>query len=195
MKLRYKFAQKFFLLIMKSFWNLKTKGIEQINQKEGVIVCSNHNYFLDPPFLGSVVPFESYFIAKSELFKNKIFAKIISLFNAIPVKRDRFSGSTIKMGESLIRNKKNLIIFPEGSRKSFRAKPGIARIAVSTRAMIYPVKILNIKNFKECFLRKKHLTFVFKKPLKPGWHKKFTDGKPDYRKLAAIILDRINADE
>ena len=192
MGLPFKIAQKTFLFTMKAFLNLKVVGINIIEEKSGIIVCANHQNLLDPPFLGSILPFESYFIAKSELFKNKLFGTIISSFNAIPVKRDSYSGSTIKKSEELIRNKKNLIIFPKDSRKSFKAKAGIARIAISTGATIYPVKILNANNFKECFFHKKNLSFIFKKPFKPGWHKKYTDEKPNYRKLSQIILDRIN---
>lgn len=172
--------------------NLKIIGLEKIHNKKGVIVCANHQNLIDPPFLASILPFESYFVAKSELFKNKIFGKIISYFNAIPVKRDSYSGSTIKKSEELLRNGNNLIVFPEGSRKSFRARAGIARIAISTNATIYPIKIQNINNFRDCFLRKKHLTFTLKEPFEPGWHHEYSEGKPKYKELAQIILDRIN---
>ena len=193
MKLHYKLIQILILFTMKAFLNLKIIGLEKLKFTEGGIVCANHQNALDPFFLGSVLPIESFFLAKSDLFKNKIISSILKSVNAIPIRRYRFSGSSIKKCEELLRNKKILIIFPEGSRKSFTAKPGIARIALATNAKIFPVKILNIKMLKECFFRKKHLTFIFKKPFYLEQYKTIENKRPDYKKFAQKILDIINS--
>lgn len=192
MKFRYWLAQRFFYFIMKVFWNVEVIGLDQVDSTQGVIICSNHSSFLDPPFLGSVFPYEAYFIAKSELFDNKIFASIFSYFNAFPVKRKGFVRKTILKSESIINSNKNLIMFPEGSRRSYIAKAGIARIAVKTNCKIYPVQIKNIDKFWHCFFRKKALKFIYKKPFNPGWYKKYVDEENiKYKKLANEILKRI----
>lgn len=195
MKLHYKIIHTLILLIMKTFWNLKVIGLEKLKFTEGGIICANHQNAFDPFFLGSVLPIESYFLAKSDLFKNKIFGWILKSVNAISIRRYKFSGSSIKKCEELLRNKNTLVIFPEGSRKSFTAKPGVARIALATKAKIFPVKILNINKFKECFFRKKHLTFIFKPPFSLEKYKSIPDEKPNYRKFAQKILDIINSIE
>ena len=192
MKLRYWFAHKFFYIIAKVFWNAQVKGLELVDSTQGVIVCSNHNSFIDPPLLGSIFPYEAYYIAKSELFSNKIFSVILKYFNAIPIKRKGFVRKTLEKSENLLQQNKNLIIFPEGSRKSNTAKAGIARIAVKTNCKIYPVQIINNQRFWDCFFRRKNLIFKFKKPFKPGWYNKFSaEGKINYKELANKILDRI----
>jgi 1-acyl-sn-glycerol-3-phosphate acyltransferase len=177
---------------MKLFWNLDIVGLEKVHLTQGSIVCANHQSFFDPPFLGAILPVESYYLAKSELFKNKILGGILKYFNAIPIHRYGFAKTSIKRCEELLKEKKTLVIFPEGSRKSFSAKPGVAIIAWRTNATIFPVKILNIDKFKECFFRKKHLTFIFRKPFLSEKYKNIANKKPDYKKLAQKILDRIN---
>lgn len=192
MKLHYRIIHSLVLLIMKVFWNLKVIGLDKLKFTEGGIVCANHQNALDPPFLGSVLPTESYYLAKSELFKNKFLGSILKSINAISIRRHRFSGSSIKKCEELLKKQKTLVIFPEGSRKSFTAKPGIARIALASNAKIFPVKILNITRFKDCFFRRKNLTFIFSKPFFLEWNKDVADEKPDYKKFAQKILDTIN---
>ncbi|MBS3741007.1 MAG: 1-acyl-sn-glycerol-3-phosphate acyltransferase [Candidatus Cloacimonetes bacterium] len=193
MKIRYWLAQRFFGFIMKVFWNSEIRGLDKVDSTQGVIVCANHTSFLDPPFLGTVFPYEAYYVAKMELFNNKILGKIISYFNAFPIKRKGFVREAIIKSENILNQKKNLIMFPEGSRKSTVAKAGIARIAVNTDCKIYPVQVENIDNFWDCFYRKRKLTFIFKKPFEPGWYKSYTekDKKIKYKKLAGVILKRI----
>ncbi len=83
------------------------------------------------------------------------------------------------------------MIFPEGSRKSFTAKPGIAKLAWEANAPIYAVKIENSNDLWACFFRKKHLYFVFRKPLYADEYKSMVK-EGEYRQLATIILNRIN---
>jgi len=192
MRLEYRLSVALIKIYMFIFWNYKIIGRKRITFRDGCIVCANHQSALDPPFLGSVLPFESYYMAKAELFKNKLFGAIIGHFNSIPVRRFGFSRGTIEKFIELLKEKKNVIIFPEGSRKSFTAKPGIAKIAWDTGATIYPVQIRNVKNFKACFTRRKQLTFIFKEPMFAREYKKLVK-KDDYKQLATIILDRIKS--
>jgi len=192
MRLDYRLSITLFKIYMFIFWNYKIIGRNKIFFRDGCIVCANHQSALDPPFLGSIMPFECYFMAKAELFKNRFFGALIAHFNAIPVRRFGFSRSTIDFFIELLKKKKNVIIFPEGSRKSYTAKPGIAKIAWDTNATIYPVQIKNIKDPKACFFRKKRLTFIFKEPMYAQDYKKLFNNN-DYKNLANLILNRINS--
>ncbi len=194
MRFFYKLTITFVTALMHFFWNLKIRGMKEIHFKKGCIICSNHQTALDPAFLGSILPFECYFMAKSELFKNKTFGALIGYFNAFPVRRAGFTRGAIQKVIKVLEDKKNIIMFPEGSRKSFSAKPGIAKIAWETDAPIYPVQIENADDLWACFFRKKHLHFIFKKPIFAKEYKSmFKEG--EYRELAAFILNRINGIE
>lgn len=196
MKIRYWLAQRFFGFFIKVLWNGKIEGLDKVDSTQGVLICSNHTSIFDPPFLGSVFPYEAYFIAKSELFHNKIIKKFLLFFNAFPVKREGFVRKAIIKSENLINENKNLIMFPEGSRKSWVAKSGIARIAVKTNCKIYPIQIDNILDFWDCFFRKKELTFTFKKPFEPGWYKSYVkEDRIKYKELSNVILQRIRGNE
>lgn len=191
----YKVTQRLLLFIMKAFWNMRIEGMKEAKLKEGSIVCANHQTFFDPPFLGAILPMEAYYLTKAELFRHKFFGRLISFYNAFPIDRRGYTKSTLKYCEQLLRQGKTLIIFPEGSRKSLIAKPGIARIAWNAEVPIYPVKIENIDRFKECLLRGKQLRFIFRRPIYPEDYKKVANSKPDYKKMAHNILDIINGIE
>ncbi|MBC8383136.1 MAG: 1-acyl-sn-glycerol-3-phosphate acyltransferase [Candidatus Cloacimonetes bacterium] len=194
MRFFYRLTITFVRTLMHFLWNLKITGMKEIRFKKGCIICANHQSALDPAFLGSILPFECYFMAKSELFKNKTFGALIGYFNAFPVRRAGFTRGVIQKFIQLLRDKKNIIMFPEGSRKSFSAKPGIAKIAWETDAPIYTVQIENADDLWACFFRKKHLHFIFKKPLFAKEYKSmFKEG--EYRELATFILNRINGIE
>jgi len=191
MKFFYRLTITFVKTLMHFLWNLKITGMKEIRFKKGCIICANHQSALDPAFLASIFPFECYFMAKSELFKNKIFGALIGYLNAIPVRRAGFTRGTIQKFIKLLEDKNNIMIFPEGSRKSFTAKPGIAKLAWETNAPIYPVHIENANDLWACFFRKKHLYFVFRKPLYADEYKSMVK-EGEYRQLATIILNRIN---
>jgi len=194
MKFLYRASITFIKTLMHFVWNMRIIGMNDIHFKSGCIVCANHQSAFDPPFLGSILPFECYFMAKAELFKNKAFGALIAYFNAIPVHRMGFTRGTIQKFVSLLNNKNNIMIFPEGSRKSFSAKPGIAKIAWETDAPIYPVKIENVDDLWACFFRKKQLRFIFREPFYAKEYKALV-AESEYKKLATMILDRINGIE
>jgi 1-acyl-sn-glycerol-3-phosphate acyltransferase len=192
MRFFYRATITFVKILMHFLWNLKITGMKEINFRKGCIICANHQSALDPAFLGSILPFECYFMAKSELFKNKSFGALIGYFHALPVRRAGFTRGTIQKFITLLEEKNNIMIFPEGSRKSFTAKPGIAKLAWETNAPIYPVQIENANDLWACFFRKKHLHFIFKKPLFAKEYKSLVK-EGEYRQLATIILNRINS--
>lgn len=190
MNVHYKIAQWILRIYLYVFWNLSVDGLEHISQKHNVIVCANHDSFFDPPFLGAILPFETYFLAKKELFSHKIFALILQFFNAIPIKRGGFSRAALHQSVQLLLAGNNLVIFPEGSRRSTRAKSGISLIAQKTAATIYPVRIENITHFQHCFFRKKKLHFIIQKPLYPEKYMPIIKEK-GYVVFAEEIMERI----
>jgi 1-acyl-sn-glycerol-3-phosphate acyltransferase len=84
------------------------------------------------------------------------------------------------------------VIFPEGSRSSFKAKPGIGKIAVQTNKDILPIYIANSNKLFACLFRKKRLTFVVGKKLKINDFMEYGDNKQNYRRIANHVLEKIN---
>jgi 1-acyl-sn-glycerol-3-phosphate acyltransferase len=167
-------------------------GEEHLNNWNGGIIASNHISLTDPPFIGSLIPQEIYFLAKKELFDIPLFGMLIRKLNAIPIRRGAIDRKAISIVQTTLQKEGSFVIFPEGSRKNFTAKPGIGKVAIKTQCPILPVYIENSQNFGSLFNKSKKLKIIFGKPISPDEYKDHQDQKSDYRNLAVKILERIN---
>lgn len=165
---------------------------DRIKNAQNCIIAANHISLLDPPFIGSIFKKEISILAKSELFKNKLFGGLIRYLNAIPIKRGRIDRDAISKVTNILNEGGSLLLFPEGTRKSDTAKPGIGKIALQTQKDILPVFIQNSTDFLGCLFRKKRLKIVIGEKIKT---KDYIDGeitKDSYRSFAEMVLSRIN---
>ena len=116
------------------------------SQSGGFIVASNHLTYSDPPVIAAVFKGKFSFMAKSELFKNKLFAWLITKCGAFPVVRGAKDGAAIERAVKDLENNRIFVIFPEGTRSKngtiARAKSGVALIAGKTGAPIVPICIM-----------------------------------------------------
>ncbi|MCM1299465.1 MAG: 1-acyl-sn-glycerol-3-phosphate acyltransferase [Firmicutes bacterium] len=144
----YGFARKcveiFFLHIKYKAAVLNPENIPDLSG--GFIVACNHQSYSDPPVLAGVFKGKFSFMAKSELFKNKLFAWIITKCGAFPVVRGaKDTGALDRAVEDLKKNR-IFVIFPEGTRSKdgviARAKSGVAMIAGMADAPVVPVCIM-----------------------------------------------------
>ncbi len=159
---------------------------------ENAIIASNHLAYPDPPFIGSVIPYEISYLAKSEIFANPLLGKIFHGVNAIPIRRgmiDRHSTNTVL---ERLEQGGSVLIFPEGSRKKFKARPGIGMVAISSQKPIIPVKIENTQKLLGCFFRVKKLRIIVGETIPVEKVSEYPDTKDGYRALSEMILDRIN---
>ena len=93
-------------------------------------------------------------MAKKELFKNRVFGKILSALGAFPVARGQNDLGAIRTAFKLLGEEKALGIFPEGTRytdgEMHEAKNGVAMIALRTGAKVIPAYIIgSYKPFKK----------------------------------------------
>lgn len=129
----------------KIFFRVEVDGKENIPTDEAFIVCSNHTSNLDPPLLGACVPFKLAFMAKEELFKNKVFGALIRSLGAFPVRRGTGDIGALRSAVKLLKSGNRIVVFPEGGRSDGkhlrRGKPGAALIASKAGVGILPVGI------------------------------------------------------
>ena len=183
----------FFLtrLFFKIFFKAEVRGIENIPSNEPLIIASNHISNYDPPAILSFASLkrdEIYVVAKEELFKNKIFGYFLKQMGAIPIDRKNPQISSIKKSIEILRNKKTLLIFPEGTRrkeKDINPKDGISFIAYKTGAKIIPVKISIVKNNSK--LGK--IIIVFDKPISFERHSFY--GRQTLKEISKKIIEKI----
>jgi 1-acyl-sn-glycerol-3-phosphate acyltransferase len=126
------------------FKKLKYQGKEKIPKNAGIIYAVNHqNAFLDPIIIAGQTNSPINFLARADIFKNKIANKILRRCYMLPIFRQRDGVNTIEKNEEsfiacyeMLSKRENLMIFPEGNhnyKKMLRPlKKGLARVAFGT---------------------------------------------------------------
>jgi len=142
---------------VKIFYPYEIQNGGKLPENQGVIVCSNHLSLVDPVFLNVTSNRMLHFMAKKELFRNKLFGAIISKCGAFPVDRGHDGGKAIGKAEELLNDDNCIGIFIEGTRSKTgdlgRAHSGALVIAYETQKPIVPCCITGksglIKPFKK----------------------------------------------
>ncbi len=97
---------------------LEVSGIDNIDRSCSYIFVSNHLSFLDIPILFRVIPVNLYFVAKEEIKKMPFVGWYMWATGMIFIDRANRDKAfqSLKRAGKLIRNGKNVIMFPEGTR-------------------------------------------------------------------------------
>ena len=139
----YNFAKGIVFIFQKLFFRIEIYGKENIPMSGRLILCSNHHSNWDPVTLAVFFPRQVHWMAKKELFENKIFAKLLFSLGVFPVDREGNDLTAIKKSLRILKEERVLGIFPEGTRvKYFNddfIKSGLALIAVKSQSPVLPV--------------------------------------------------------
>lgn len=134
------------MLVYKIVYNFRIEGWENIPEKEGVIIACNHRSYADPVLVTMPMKRPVTYMAKEELFKNKLFAAFIRSLGAFPVKRGAGDMKVIDDCVEILNSGRNVVIFPEGTRskenKVGRGKTGVALIAAKSGADVLPMGVV-----------------------------------------------------
>ena len=131
--------------IIRLFYELEIRGIENIPATGPAILAPNHVNYIDAPLLLSFSSRPVYFVAASNAFAVPVWRTLMRLFGAIPVERGKADASAIKTSLGVLEHGDVLGIFPEGSfttdGHTTPAKQGAAYLAMKSGAPIVPVTI------------------------------------------------------
>ena len=132
----------------KLVFNLKVEGRENVPKKGFFIVASNHVSAIDPFLIINATQRHIAYMAKVELFKNRIARFFLNVLGAFAVDRAKLSVSTIKTVLSLKQTNWVLGIFPQGTRDKEgnleNINKGFASFAKTLKCDILPVAITGI---------------------------------------------------
>ena len=132
--------------IYKLFYNFHIEGVENIPQDRPLVMASNHRSYADPVLLTMPMKKPVTYMAKEELFKNKLFGWFITMLGAFPVKRGAGDMQVIEDSVAILNSGRHLVIFPEGTRskdgKVGKGKTGVALIAAKSGADVLPCGII-----------------------------------------------------
>lgn len=126
-------------------FRIKVTGKENMPHYGGAVVVINHRSNWDVVIAGISSPRQLGFMAKSELFKNKLLGGLITALGAFPVQRGKGDIGAIKAALMRLREDKIVAMFPEGRRvrdnETVSAKPGAVMLAHKARVPIVPIKL------------------------------------------------------
>ncbi|MDD5952883.1 MAG: lysophospholipid acyltransferase family protein [Oscillospiraceae bacterium] len=124
---------------------LKVQNLENFPETGKVIICSNHTCMKDPIYISIKPKRMIRYMAKKELFANKLVSKIITGMGAFPVERGKGDQEAIHTADQILQDGDALAIFIEGTRskdgKLGRPRSGAAMLAYQNQAPVLPVCI------------------------------------------------------
>lgn len=148
----YRFVTILFKIFCFFAFDFKTEGMENIPKDGAFIMAPNHKSAFDPIVVAINCKRKIRFMAKAELFKNKLFGKIITNLGAFPLQRGRGDVAAIKAAFSILKEGDVLLMFPQGKRIKDGSrgplKSGVAVIAHKMQVPIIPVYIRGNYKFR-----------------------------------------------
>lgn len=127
------------------FLGLKAEGLHNLPKTGPVIIAANHVSNWDPILVGVALSRPIHFMAKAELFENRLSKAIFTGLNAFPVKRGSADRNAIRQALLRLESGSVLGIFPEGARRKVVPEAGIqsgvAMLAIKSGSTVVPVAV------------------------------------------------------
>ncbi len=155
------------LAFMNLCFKFNIEGKENIPLGGGWVVAANHRTWFDPIIIAMYLRKPCAYMAKEELFKNKLLALLLKILQAFPVSRGSSDRAPLEKAINYVNRGFNLMLFPEGTRskdgKLGRPKSGVAYVAAASGAPVCPVGI----SFEGKLKFRSTITIRFGEPISP----------------------------
>lgn len=124
----------------------KVNGADLIPRTGPLIICPNHIGTIDPPLVPAFVPrADTWSMAKSEYFRNRVINWLFASYNAFPVVRHSADRVALRRAFDILKDGHALVIYPEGTRidsaKLAKPEPGAGFIAQRCACPVLPVAL------------------------------------------------------
>ena len=127
------------------WFRLSVVGADRVPREGRLLLASNHLSVLDPALIGSVMPRELDYMAKTELFQIPGFGALIRALNAHPVDRSGSDSAALRLALRLLGDGRAVLVFPEGTRgvegSLQAARAGAGMLAALSGAPVLPVYV------------------------------------------------------
>ncbi|MFU0833303.1 MAG: 1-acyl-sn-glycerol-3-phosphate acyltransferase [Oscillospiraceae bacterium] len=138
----YSFARTFLPWFFRTLMPIRVRNAENLPQSGKAILCCNHMSMTDPLRLAFSQKRQIFFMAKEELFHNKLVSAVLTALGAFPVSRGKGDKNAIHTAQEILNSGQILGIFIEGTRSKdgnfLRPKSGAVMLAHNCHAPIVP---------------------------------------------------------
>jgi cytidylate kinase len=200
LKIRWDYRAGQFLIrtVFRTLFGLRVRRLEPLDLDENYIFACNHLSYADPPMVGSVLPREVHFLAKAELFRNRLFGGLIRRYNAIPLRRGAFDRRAMQQALELLNRGRSILIFPEGQRVRGEGlgppRSGVGFLALHSRVPVVPLFVRGTNRLPRCRPWNRRLLVVQGRPIRLSDPEdpRFHTGR-GYRLYARMVMAAIEA--
>lgn len=185
----YRFVASLVRAFFRIVFFMRTFGRENVPSEGGLLLCSNHRSYWDPPAVAASSPRRVSIMAKEELFHNPLFGRLITALGAFPIRRGKGDVGAIMATLKVLNAGGSTLVFPEGTRvkgedSERKINNGIIRIAIKARVPIVPI----YTNGKYRFFG--GLKVYFGKPI---YYEEYYDNAPDTETLDRLAHELMEA--
>lgn len=114
----YHWGKKWIGPVLRGYHRMEVIHEERIPQDAGYVLVANHQNFMDPFYVGAILPHQPFFMAKEEAFDHWFMGKVLRAFEAFPVRRAGHDIKAMKQALRILKDGKVLGMFPEGGRRA-----------------------------------------------------------------------------
>ena len=152
-----KFLKVFLDVIIKIYFRIQRNGREKLDTKPKIYV-SNHQSFIDPLILGSLLPksilYNTIFLAIDWYFKKFPLKLLVSNGNVILIDINKNIRKSVEEIVGYLKSGKNVLIFPEGARTKDGKVAEFKKVfAIISKELGVDVQCLGIKGGFEAYSR------------------------------------------
>lgn len=170
----YRFARAVILSLCTIIFRVRVVGRERVPRTGAYVVAPTHRSILDVPFAAFVTRRQIRFLAKQELFSNRLGAALFTSLGAVRVERGSADRGALRALEEALAAGHPVAVFPEGTRSSGpRIAPlfdGAAYLALKLGVPIVPVGIGGSEEILpkgKVFPRPRRVAVVVGNPISP----------------------------
>jgi glycerol-3-phosphate dehydrogenase (NAD(P)+) len=172
------------------YFRLSRHGRHHIPQSGPLLLAGNHRSFLDPFVLGTMLRRPVYYVAKKELFANRIQAWFLNALGAFPVDRGASDQEMLETARQILARGDVVLMFPEGTRIRpgglGTPKRGIGRLALESGVPIVPLAVIGTEAVRKGWLIRPH-----KVTIRAGRALTYPQVDRPSKQLAQAVTDRI----
>ena len=188
-------------LVLKILFGVELKGIEKIPKDKPVLICPNHQSYLDPvlmfAFLPNFLTNKLMFIAFQEYFQNAPFSWLVRAGRIILTGGASTLAESLKLSAEGLKNGMTVCIFPEGRRSISEdimdPKPGAGILSCETNTPIVPVCIegtYKVMSPSNPGFRRNKIRLIFGDPIEPVKDNDYQKMVEDWKETLSILKNK-----